>query len=594
MKTIIVVILFALLVDGIKTLIESFSSYKKKRFFSDHVLVSVLIPLYNKEREIEKVLKSVLKLFPKENIFVVNDGSTDNGLSVAKNAAPDIHFLSTENQGKVRAIENILEHITTPFVLLLDADVVLPENFRCPTSLINGSLTAAAFNVMPEYDQSKKKSLILEFQSHEYAKSMQIGRKFEDRTASVHCISGAIGLFKTDRLKKLTEQHTKAWPGEDLERTLIELASGGKVIFVDQVVRTEAPENIWQLIKQRVTGWWPGLWRNIPLFFKIGLKKNVPLQLRVEVAYQLFSLFTDPLKFLALVIAIATGNWIVLATLYLFYLILEAVVYLRMSNGYTKRPTTVIALYFFYNLLQIPLRLGGLMQLVWNRSTKKRWVIRITMALLLLVTLFPVNALAKDNGVLSIGYQRIWDSNGRTINNCNLYLGYQGFYLDVNTTKQAPRYLILGKYLEYKKFVFTPEVRIKDYDKTLKLTVERPLFKPLVGRISVGYSFTKVIASFPTLKIGGDYYWGDYNYLSIDAIKEFGRKRASTFILKNHFQFKNGIYINAGVAVNNFLDKGYFVAIGIKQVYFEYSSFQNFDYYDFNRRCLTAGVKVKF
>ena len=594
MKTIIFIFLFALLIDGIKLLFESLSSYKKRKFSSDHSLVSVIIPLYNKGKEIGKVLKSVLKLFPKENIFVVNDGSTDNSLNVAKSIAPDIHFFSIENRGKVRAIESILEYITTPLVLLLDADVILPEDFHCPTSLINGSITAVAFNVMPEYDQLKKKNLISEFQSHEYAKSMQIGKNFQDRTGSVHCISGAIGLFKADRLRKFTKRHTKIWPGEDLERTLIELASGGKVIFADQMVRTEVPHSIWQLIKQRVTGWWPGLWRNIPLFFKIGFKKNVPLYLRIEMVYQLFSLFTDPFKFLALIIIIATGNWVALGTLYAIYLILESIVYLRMKNGYTKRPIRVIALYFFYNLLQMTLRLGGLMKFFWNRIIKKRWIGVMTSFLLLIVILSPVNVLAKNDGVLSISYQKILDSNGRTINNCNLYLGYKGFYLDANTTKQAPRYLIVGKYLTYKKFIFVPEIRIKDYDKTLKLTAERPLFKPIVGRISASYSFAKEITSFPILQMGGDYYWGDYNYTSLDAIKEFGRKHATTFILKNHVQFRNGIYIKAGIAINNFSDKGYFVTVGFNQLFLGYSSFQNFDYYEFNRKYLTAGAKIKF
>jgi len=205
-EAIIWVFLFALLIDGIKLLVESFAPYRQKEFSSNHSKISVVIPLYNKEKEIREVLKSVVRLFPEENIFVVNDGSTDKSLEVAKKSAPNVHFISTLNQGKVRAIETALDKIKTPLVLLLDADVILPENFRCPTSLIKDSITAASFNVMPRF--SPKKKLILEFQSHEYAKSMQIGRKFQDRTGSVHCISGAVGLFKTERLRELSKKHT--------------------------------------------------------------------------------------------------------------------------------------------------------------------------------------------------------------------------------------------------------------------------------------------------------------------------------------------------------------------------------------------------
>jgi len=593
LNTIILIFLFALLVDGIKTLIESFSSYKTKRYLSDHSQISVVIPLYNKEQEIAQVLASVTKHFRNENIFVVNDGSTDNSLNVAKRVAPDVNFSSIKNRGKVRAIESVLYKIQTPLVLILDADVVLPENFQCPTSLINDEITAIAFNVMPEYNPSGNKNLILEFQSHEYAKSMQIGRKFQDRIKSVHCISGAIGLFKIKRLWNFTQKHSKVWPGEDLERTLIELVSGGKIVYVNQVIKTSAPKTIGQLIKQRVAGWWPGLWRNIPLFFKLLFKRKIPAQLRLEIGYQLFSLFTDPLKLLSLIALLVTGNWIALGALFLIYFALEAIIHLRMKNGYTKRPITVIALYFFYNLLQIVLRLGGLMKFFWNRVVKKRWMGVMTSFLLLIALLLPANSLA-DDGIFSVSYQKIVDSHGRNLNNCNLYFGYKGFYLDTNTAKQAPKYLIVGQYFQFKKITMLPEIRIKEFDQALKLTLQRPILKPIVIRASISYTFSKAIDNFPTLQLGSDYYWGDYNYFSLDIIKEFGRKRAATLIVKHHLEFKNGIYLKTGVAINNFWNVGCFAIIGFKQLFLGYSSFQNFDYYEFDRKYLTAGIKLKF
>jgi len=223
-----------------------------------------------------------------------------------------------------------------------------------------------------------------------------------------------------------------------LERTLIELASDGKVIFVDQMVKTIAPATVRQLVKQRITGWWPGLWRNIPLFFRIGAKKRTPWRLRWE---------ADPLKFISLVAIAIVCNWNVLMLLYLIYFGLEGIVYWRMKNGYTKRPLAIIGLYFFYNLLQILLRLGGLIIYCWNRMIKKKWKGVATSFVILALMLLPLKAVAKDgdDGVFSISYQKVMDSSGRKINNCNLYLGYKGFYLDVNTAKQAPRYLIFQR-----------------------------------------------------------------------------------------------------------------------------------------------------
>ncbi len=596
MKVLIWIFLFVLLIDGIKILVEAFSSYRKRKFDFDHAQVSVIIPLYNKEKEVGDVLKSTRRLFIEQNIFVVNDGSTDNSLKNAKQAAPNAQYISTTNQGKVRAIETALERITTPFVLILDADVVLPETFRCPTSLITGPITAVAFNVMPRLNFQK--NLLLEFQSHEYAKSMQVGRKFQDKTCSVHCISGAIGLFKIDRLIELTKKHSKLWAGEDLERTLIELTNQGKVIFVDRVVRTETPRNLWQLIKQRITGWWPGLWRNIPLFLRAGVGKHTPWRLRWEAGYELFSLFTDPLKLVSLVVFAVSGQWELLFWFYLLYFGLEWIVYSQMRNGYTRRPIAVIGLYFFYNLFQVLLRLGGLMVFIWswikNRKWKKAFISLIVLGLI--ISPLSLNAEQKKQGIISIGYQKVIDSSGRRIDNCNLYLGYKGLFLSANTAKQAPRYLIVGKYLDFDGLVIVPEIRIKQHNKMMRLTINKPLFGSVVGRISGSYSFTETeaVADFPIVQLGADYYWGDYNYTSIDVIKEFGREHAITTILKNHLEFSNQLYLKTGIAVNNLGHKGLFVTLVFKQIYIGYSSFQNFDYCSFNRQYFTAGLKFKF
>ena len=597
MKIVIFVICLAFLVDGVKILIESFSPYKRKRYRCNHAQVSVIIPLYNKERELKKTLKSVIRLFSEKNILIIDDGSTDRSLAKAKSILPMANFISTKNQGKVRAVEEALKIIQTPFVFLLDADSILPSTFRCPISLLEKEITAVAFNIMPEQKFRplwKKRNLLLELQGHEYAKSMQIGRKFQHRTASVQCISGAAGLFKTARLKKLTEKHTKVFPGEDLERTLIELASEGKVVFVDQVIKTCAPDTLIDLIKQRMFGWWPGLWRNIPLFFKLVIKRNTAFQLKGESVYQLVSLFLDPFKLVSLVTLLYYHMWTILAVLLFFYLIVETIVYSRIKIGYTERPATIIALYSLYNLLQMILRLGGLMVFIWNQVIKKNWPKVTTSFLVLALLVLPSRADNKKSGIIDISYQKIVDSNHRTIDNCNAYFGLKGFYLNLNTAEGAPRYLILGQYIKSGKLLFIPEVRIKKYDRIVGIAIHKPILKSVVIKTKTDYVFSKIIDNFTIFQLGADYYWKDYNFTSLDVIKEFGRKKAVTVILKNHLALRKDIFIRVGAAINNLKDKGFFVNLRLKQLHIGYSSFQNFDYYEFNRQYFTVGMTFEF
>lgn len=85
---------------------------------------SVVIPLYNKEREIEATVRSVLAqtLQPKE-IIVVNDGSTDCSAEVVRRIdSPLIRQINQPNGGVSRARNRGIEAATGEYVALLDGD----------------------------------------------------------------------------------------------------------------------------------------------------------------------------------------------------------------------------------------------------------------------------------------------------------------------------------------------------------------------------------------------------------------------------------------------------------------------------------------
>ena len=85
---------------------------------------SVVIPLYNKKNYIVKCLESVLNQeYSADEIIVVNDGSTDEGLElIAQSFGSRVAVISQVNSG-VSCARNVgLEHATNEYVCLLDAD----------------------------------------------------------------------------------------------------------------------------------------------------------------------------------------------------------------------------------------------------------------------------------------------------------------------------------------------------------------------------------------------------------------------------------------------------------------------------------------
>ncbi|OLP17817.1 hypothetical protein BST81_12175 [Leptolyngbya sp. 'hensonii'] len=93
-------------------------------------LVSVLIPCYNADRWLARTLKSVLaQSWNKLEIIVVDDGSTDNSLTIARSfASSSVAVLSQVNQGASAARNRALQVAQGDFIQYLDADDLLSSN----------------------------------------------------------------------------------------------------------------------------------------------------------------------------------------------------------------------------------------------------------------------------------------------------------------------------------------------------------------------------------------------------------------------------------------------------------------------------------
>lgn len=91
---------------------------------------SIIIPLYNKEISIEKTLRSVLaQSYSNFEIIIVNDGSTDNSLSVAESIKDDrIKIFTTPNKGVSSARNTGIARASNKYIVFLDADDIWYPN----------------------------------------------------------------------------------------------------------------------------------------------------------------------------------------------------------------------------------------------------------------------------------------------------------------------------------------------------------------------------------------------------------------------------------------------------------------------------------
>jgi len=92
---------------------------------------SVVIPLYNKEKEIKQTIESILnQTYKADEIVVVNDGSTDRSAEVVEKYFKDkVKFINQKNLGVSVARNRGIEEAKNEYICFIDGDDLWEINF---------------------------------------------------------------------------------------------------------------------------------------------------------------------------------------------------------------------------------------------------------------------------------------------------------------------------------------------------------------------------------------------------------------------------------------------------------------------------------
>jgi glycosyltransferase involved in cell wall biosynthesis len=87
--------------------------------------VTILIPVLNEAEAIGDVIDEVISVgIPRENILVVDGGSTDGTVKIVKSKG--VKIIKQQGEGKADAIKSAIPHIKTGLVLVMDGDYTYP------------------------------------------------------------------------------------------------------------------------------------------------------------------------------------------------------------------------------------------------------------------------------------------------------------------------------------------------------------------------------------------------------------------------------------------------------------------------------------
>jgi len=223
--------------------------------------VAVMIVGLNEGDTIAHALESVYGTYPKMELFVVDDGSTDD---MAANAAafakthPGVTVLSRKLRGgKSSAMNMPLPLIKSEVVVVIDSDSHLApgaiwnivQPFRNPrVGAVSGSVSA----------RNPFVNLCTWLQAIEYRRSIFLGRILLARLDVLGIVSGALGAFRKSALDKFG-----GWdvgPGEDGDLTIKFRKAGYKIAYVPEAsCLTNVPTKFATLTKQRRRWEWAAI-----------------------------------------------------------------------------------------------------------------------------------------------------------------------------------------------------------------------------------------------------------------------------------------------------------------------------------------------
>lgn len=220
----------------------------------------VIIPAVNEGKVVKNTLINILKFVPRQDIYLVDDGSIDSTAEIAKKYIDNV--LSIPNKGKAAALNHGI----------LQFNLVKKYEFISPTDA-DSKLDHKFFeNILPVFDNNPKvicaigkvvgtdHNWITSYRLWEYEMGQSIHKSAQSLINAVTVCPGPCTVFRSQIFSKL--QYPKGTATEDMDLTfLIHRKNLGKITYVPTaIVTTQDPQNLKDYVKQ-VKRWYTGFWQ---------------------------------------------------------------------------------------------------------------------------------------------------------------------------------------------------------------------------------------------------------------------------------------------------------------------------------------------
>jgi cellulose synthase/poly-beta-1,6-N-acetylglucosamine synthase-like glycosyltransferase len=301
-------------------------------------LIAVLIPAHNEETTIIGTINALLAAdFPKADIYVVDDRSTDRTAAIVRNEGVNI-FKLPQNSGKARAQIAAIRHfklcVKYDWIIFLDGDTKVDLGF-C-TAMFQAAVERPDVALFVGQVKSVKNDhLFSASRAVEYAYGHDMVKHGQSNFGVIMVSPGCASMYSTSMLRKVRIDHLTL--AEDMDLTIQVHRHGGKVEYLPHaVVHTQDPNNLKDYHKQ-IMRWYRGFWQ-------VVMKHKVlsPFHRKQRVDWYMLFMLIDALVFNRIVWFLGALAALPVSLLTVFGLDLLASGLVALYGAYKTKRTDVL------------------------------------------------------------------------------------------------------------------------------------------------------------------------------------------------------------------------------------------------------------
>lgn len=185
-------------------------------------MISIVIASYNQAKWLPEAIESALNQTVYCEVLVIDDGSTDNSLEIARNYK--VRVISQVNKGLSSARNAGVMNASGEYVLFLDADDILQP--QCAEKILNVTKETKAEVVAPSFKEFGIRDTELILMSNPTIEDFKTGNRV-----------GYCSAVKTSLLKEIGGYSPRMTTGyEDLHLWFNLLSRGAKIVTIPEVL----------------------------------------------------------------------------------------------------------------------------------------------------------------------------------------------------------------------------------------------------------------------------------------------------------------------------------------------------------------------